>query len=119
MHKRMLNDESGAVVSAELILIVTLTFCAAAVGWSTINSAVVSELNDISEMIGVVDQSYSYATLSAPAGGLCANHGTSTGSGFIDMDDECDCRPLNHVDVAGKTQTSAQTGGAGTGENGV
>ena len=107
MLRKLFNDETGAVVSAELILILTITFCAAAVGWSTISSAVVTELNDVSEMIGSVDQSYSYGAHRAPAS--TGSHGSCSPSGFNDITDDCDCKALVRLSTCGKTQSAGTT----------
>ncbi len=107
MLRKLFSDETGAVVSAELILILTITFCAVAVGMSTISSAVVTELNDISEMIGAVDQSYSVTGHKAPAN--TGNHGRCSPFGFNDIADDCDCKPLVRTFTCGKTQSSGTT----------
>lgn len=107
MLNKLFSDETGAVVSAELILVLTITFCAAAVGWSTIGSAVVSELNDVSEMIGTVDQSYNFVGHSATAANSSAKgHGQCAASGYNDRNDDCDCKGIALVSTCGKTQTA-------------
>lgn len=62
--RKLFNDEHGFVVSAELMLVITLMFCAAAVGWAAVRDALVNELNDVSHAIGTVSQSYSVVGLS-------------------------------------------------------
>lgn len=109
MLRKLFTDETGAVVSAELVLIITITFCSAAVGWATIGSAVVTELNDISEMLGTVDQSYNVSAHSAPANNATKGHGECSAFGFNDRQDDCDCKGLNAVTICGKTQNSVTT----------
>ena len=58
MLRTLLNDENGFLISAELMLIITLAFCMAAVGWAAIRDALVNELNDVSHAIGAVSQTY-------------------------------------------------------------
>lgn len=106
MLRKLFNDEMGAVVSAELILVLTITFCAAAVGWSTVGSAIATELNDVSEMIGSVDQSYQFVGHSAPATQAAKGHGSCAASGFNDLNDDCDCNGIVLVSTCGKTQTA-------------
>jgi len=53
-------DEFGVVMSAELVLVGTVTAIGAATGLVCIRDAVVDEMTDVSEAIGALDQSYSY-----------------------------------------------------------
>ena len=113
MLRKLFKEEMGAVVSAELILVLTITFCAAAVGWSTIGSAMATELNDVSEMIGTVDQSYSFVGHYAPATNSASKgHGRCAASGFNDLNDDCDCEGIQLVSTCGKTQTSTAAAAA-------
>jgi len=105
--RKFFNDEAGLVVSAELVLVVTLIFTAVAVGLAAARDALTQELNDVSEMIGTVDQSYNIAGLTAPGNGASANHGSNNGMGFNDRQDNCDCDPLTVVEIAGKTQNGS------------
>ncbi len=102
--RKLLNDETGFVVSAELMLVITLAFCAAAVGWSAVRDALVNELNDVSHAIGAVSQSYNITGFQkAKAAG---NHASCSGSGYNDDADECDCKVIEYVDVCGKDDPS-------------
>ena len=58
--KALLRDDNGFVLSAELILIMTIGVLAMIVGLSEVAVAVNTELNDISNAIGKIDQSYAY-----------------------------------------------------------
>ncbi len=103
--RKLLNDESGFVVSAELMLVITLAFCCAAVGWSAVRDALVNELNDVSHAIGSVSQSYNVTGFqkTKDAG---KPHASCTGFGFNDDADECDCKVIEYVDVCGKDDPS-------------
>ena len=57
MLKNFWLDQTGAVVSIELILIITIAVLALIVGWSEIAVAVNTELNDISNAVGALNQS--------------------------------------------------------------
>ena len=57
MLRNLLNDENGFLISAELVLIFTLVFCAVAVGVSVVRDSLVLELGDFAEAIGALDQS--------------------------------------------------------------
>ncbi|HBN74580.1 MAG TPA: hypothetical protein DD473_01920 [Planctomycetaceae bacterium] len=90
MLRALLNDESGFIVSAELVLIATILVIGLIVGLSSIQHAVVAELNDVGDAIGSANQSYWYSGFSAEksfGGGLKAY---TRGSAFQDTIDDCD-----------------------------
>ena len=103
MLRQFHEDESGVVVSAELILIVTIIFCSTAVGWSAVRSAVTHELDDLSDAVGVVSQSYNVTGI-RKSKNTGKPHGECSGFGFNDRQDDCDCRGLLNVTTCGKTQ---------------
>jgi hypothetical protein len=112
--RKFFNDEAGLVVSAELVLVVSLIFTAVAVGLAAARDALTQELNDVSEMIGTIDQSYNVSALNAGDGSGKA-HGTSNAMGFNDRADLCDCQVLSEVEICGKVQgnsSTSETGGA-------
>jgi Flp pilus assembly pilin Flp len=77
------NDETGFIVSAELILIATILVIGLIVGLTEVQAAVVSELNDVSCAIGSLNQSYVFY-------GFTGCKGTTTGSIYHDFPDSCD-----------------------------
>ncbi|WP_437190970.1 Flp family type IVb pilin [Planctomicrobium sp. SH527] len=85
----LLNDESGFIVSAELILVATLLVIGLIVGLSEIQYAVVQELNDVAESIGSLNQSYTYTGFTAVKQGGHIKSRT-VGSSFNDTTDSCD-----------------------------
>ena len=103
--RKFINDEAGFVVSAELMLIITMSFCCAAVGWAAVRDALVNELNDVSHAIGSVSQTYNYTGFQKNKD-LGKPHGKCAGSGFNDDADECDCKIIEYVDVCGKDDPS-------------
>lgn len=102
--RKFWNDEAGFIVSAELMLIITLMFCATAVGWSAVRDALVNELNDVSHAIGAVSQSYNVTGFQKAKS--YGNHARCSGFGFNDDADDCDCKPIEYVDVCGKDDPS-------------
>jgi hypothetical protein len=117
MLRNLLNDESGFLISAELVLIFTLVFCAVAVGMGVIKDSLAQELGDVAEAIGALDQTYNYRGIQAPstAGGGTSSHARCSGSGFNDENDDCDCLAVQ-VDVAeaGKNDPSTLDVAEGT-----
>ena len=105
MLNNLVNDENGFIISAELMLVITLMFCSAAVGWAAVRDALVNELNDVSHAIGAVSQSYSVTGLKKDR--KCWRpHAQCSSFGFNDDADECDCRIIEYVDVCGKNDPS-------------
>ena len=113
MLRNLLNDEAGFLVSAELVLIFTLVFCAVAVGVSTVRDALVQELGDVAESIGALNQGYNYRGIRAQAeGGV--DHASCSGSGFNDENDDCDCKGITFTSVCGKNDPSTSGNAEGT-----
>lgn len=88
MLSKLWNDESGAILSAELVLIMTILVIGMIVGLSELQDAVVNELNDVGEAIGSLNQSYFFHGHSG------VNHlgvkSFTRGSQFQDFRDNCD-----------------------------
>lgn len=58
--KRFWNDENGFIISAELVIILTVAVLAMIVGLSYVQSAVVSEMSDVGNAISSLNQNYAY-----------------------------------------------------------
>ena len=74
--QRLWRDQSGAIVTAEAVLVGTVGVLGAVVGLSTISHAIEAELKDTAFAIRSLDQGYAYAGHS----GCCA---LTAGSYFI------------------------------------
>ena len=115
---RLINDEKGFIVSAEIVLIFTLVFCSVAVGVAVVKDALVQELGDVAEAIGVLDQSYNYRGINAALGDSGTDfHALCAGSGFNDREDLGDCDGIVLVAVPGKNDPSAGINGDGGNSN--
>ena len=91
MLRNLWNDECGAILSAELVLVMTILVIGMVVGLSEIQHAVVQELNDVAEAIGSVNQSYSYSGFHAEKTAAPGDTKSfSSGSAFEDNQDDCD-----------------------------
>jgi len=91
MMRALLNDEAGFIVSAELVLIATILVIGLIVGLSSIQHAVVAELNDVGDAIGQVNQSYLFTGFSAEkTNGGSGVKAYTRGSVFNDAVDDCD-----------------------------
>jgi len=85
--KKFINDESGVIISAELALVLTIAVLAMVVGLSEMAVAINTELNDLSNAFGSLQQDYAYT-------GFVGNTGKAksfvAGAGFADDTDDCD-----------------------------
>ena len=87
MIMKLVHDETGVIISAELILVLSLAVLAMVVGLSEVAIAVNTELNDLSNAIGAMNQSYAYTGFrKAWPKYLSFVAGTT----FIDFVDDCD-----------------------------
>lgn len=87
------SDECGFVVSSELVFVATLLVIGLTTGFSAIRNQVVGELADVADAVSELDQSYSFAQITA------ANASTR-GAGFIDQND------LGESNAASSDQTA-------------
>ncbi len=90
MLRNLWNDECGAIISAELVLVLTIVVLAMIVGLSELAVAVNTELNDISNAIGHLNQSYSFTGFAALKDTGGAQKSAYSGSIFTDTADDCD-----------------------------
>lgn len=105
--RKLFNDEVGFVISAELVLVMTIAVLAMVVGLASVRDAITAELVDISNAFGTVDQSFNYRGLSKPSANADGKaHGSAAGAGFADREDDCDCKGLMYTDVCGKIQST-------------
>ncbi len=98
MLKKFYNDEAGFVISLELVIIMTLVICTAAVGWSAVRVALVQELNDLAQAIGVINQSYLVPGIRKDLSGNCGGCAAyCNGFKFQDQVDSGDLEPITIV----------------------
>ena len=109
MLRQLLNDESGVIISAELVLVLSIGVLAVIIGLSEVAVAVNTELNDVSNAIGALDQSYSVTgfTSSGVNGKLKAR---TYGTTFIDAVDDCDTNTTCDL-VCGASTSATIEGG--------
>ncbi len=82
------KDEAGAVVSGDLVLVMTFVVLGLLVGLVELQDSIVNELNDIGEAIGSLNQSYYAHGKSSSSGAVVTTF--VTGSQFTDRRDDCD-----------------------------
>ena len=79
------SDDSGFIVSIELILISTIVVIGLVTGFTALRDAIVSELSDVGGSIQDLNQSYSF-------NGMQGHSATTNGSSWTDRLDWCDDR---------------------------
>lgn len=102
--KALYNDEAGFIVSAELVLVLTIGVLAMVVGLHAVAKSITMELNDVANAFGAINQSYTYLGLDKP------RHAWVVGSGFHDHRDRCDCtiiqQPFPRVKIDNSSNVS-------------
>jgi hypothetical protein len=106
MFQKLWDDESGIILSAELVLVLTISVMGIIVGVEQVVIAVNEELKDFGNAIGAMNQTYGFSGFEG-----CHLNGLETsytsGSGFIDGPDVCD----NQADIVSTYVTVANSGG--------
>lgn len=88
MLRKLFHDESGVIIAAELILVLTIAVLAVVVGLSEVTVAVNTELNDLSNAFGRIDQSYCFTGFHASS--VHKDKSFAAGACFFDSIDDCD-----------------------------
>jgi hypothetical protein len=108
--KNLWNDEAGMVISAELVLVLTICVLGVIVGLSHVAMAVNEELSDVAQAIGSLDQSFSFTGYTC-----CKVNGVATsataGSYYNDSPDHCDCQTSCDLVVPPNNQSGVKSGG--------
>ncbi len=88
--KTLWNDESGVILSAEIVLVGTILVLGMIVGLVELQCSIVGELSDLSSAFGNLSQSYNTSGFKSLG---ASNHIKSRtyGSAYADSPDTCDC----------------------------
>ena len=92
---KLWNDECGAVVSAELVMVMTILGLGMIVGLKSLQAGVGTELGDVAKAIGQVDQTFTYPGIQACEPAMAG----VAGSAFSDLQDGCVDTAANPVTV--------------------
>ena len=112
--RKFLNEETGFVVSAELVLVLTIAVLAMVVGLTALRDTLSHELVDLSNAFGAANQTYNVSGISKPKFHGKA-HSAIGGFGFNDNADDGDCAGLTITDVCGKVDASSGAPNEGNG----
>ena len=108
MLRALWNDENGFILSAELVLILTLGVLAMVVGVHAVAKSINQELIDIADAFGVFDQSFSVQGFKYCVVNGCPN-ASVPGFGYTDGSDFCDCEVIRFTPPVIKTQPNNGT----------
>ena len=95
MFRRLWTEDVGMVISAELVLVMTISVLAMLVGLDAASDAINHELADVAEAFGAISQSFNYNGISHPGHFGIDDHSIVSGSSNADRVDDCDCVPLD------------------------
>lgn len=82
MIQQLWADEAGAVISSELVLVITIVSLGMVVGLATVRDQVIQELGDTAAAVARMNQSFSFS-------GITGHHSSTAGSVFNDEIDSC------------------------------
>ncbi len=85
--RQLWGDESGFIVSSDLVLISSILVIGMLVGLVSLRDQVVQELGDVAVAVGNLNQSYSFGAVTVAFGGYTF---TVAGSSFEDASDFCE-----------------------------
>ncbi|HTN76098.1 MAG TPA: hypothetical protein VL096_12655 [Pirellulaceae bacterium] len=83
MLKNLWNDEGGAILTIEIVLVMTILVIALVTGLSSLRDGIITELSDVGQAIGNADQSFT-------VGGTRAASSATPNFGFLDQRDFAD-----------------------------
>jgi Flp pilus assembly pilin Flp len=108
---RLWKEETGAILSAEVMLVASILVIGMVAGLASLRDSVVTELADLAQALANVNQSYSYS-------GVAGHHVFNGGGVFIDTFDFCDVADLT-VNQGSKCVTICTVGVAPAGNDGL
>lgn len=106
LFSRFCHDECGFVVSSELVLVSSIAVTGMIVGLVEVRDSMTAELDDLSDSIGSINQSYSF-------GGLTGCRAITSGSCFTDVDDTSEQVDFCQVDWEHESQNPGPAGRMG------
>ena len=107
MFNKFWNDESGVIISAELVLVLSIAVLTMIVGLSEVAVAITTELNDAGKAFGALNQSFAVTGFGSRTSTKIKAY--TFGSSWIDTVDDCDTDSSCDIIVSAGNVTS--TGG--------
>ena len=97
LFTKLINDEAGFIISAELVIVATIAVLGMIVGLSEVSMNVNNELEDLGSAFGSMNQSYTVQGL--------RHYAHTGGSQFHDKTDFCD----NQGDICAHNNNSGES----------
>jgi hypothetical protein len=111
MFLRLWNEETGAILSAEVMLVASILVVGVIAGLASLRDSIVTELADVAQAVANVNQSFSFS-------GVSGHHTFSGGGCFEDNIDFCDRQWAMNDNGNSKCVRICSSGNAGEGDNG-
>lgn len=110
---RLCNDETGAILSAEVMLVASVLVIGVIAGLTSLRDTIITELADVAQALANLSQSYCFS-------GVSGHHSFSGGGSFSDEVDFCDTQWNNSDKGNSKCVQicSSNIGGEGDGSYG-
>jgi len=105
-----IDDETGAIITAEFIILATVVILALVTGWNAVSGALVGELADIATAFGGLNQSYGYGSVTAVSSN--GEHAHCGGSGYVDVGNQLVITTTTNSIAGGFSTTGISTTGA-------
>lgn len=102
----------GFVQTAELVLLSTVLVTGLTVGLVNVRDAVTTELEDVAQSIGSIDQSYSFQGVESNSGSSSTIYNYVAGSAWVDAPDDF---PSGDLDVINFTTVNPAPAGTEAG----
>jgi len=94
IFQRLINDERGAIMSIELVLLATLTVFGLMVGMAAFRDAIFQELGDAAAGVSNLQQSFSIdAVVMSGSFGDVPYEARTEASNYVDTRDFCETNP--------------------------
>jgi hypothetical protein len=108
---RLWTEDAGAILSAEVMLVASILVIGVIAGLTSLRDSVTTELADLAQALGNINQSYSYS-------GTQGHHTFNGGGQFVDNYDFCDVASLTTFQSS-KCVTICSVGVAPVGTDGT
>jgi len=93
--RKLWNDECGAVVSAELVMVMTILGLGMIVGLKAVQASINAEMGDVAGAIGATNQGYDL-----PGTATCTGETGLDGSAYDDAPDGCQDANMAGIDIS-------------------
>jgi hypothetical protein len=103
---KLWNDESGFIISMEMVIIATLLVIGLVASLAELRDALANEISDIATAVSVLNQSYAYGGLLTQSGSA---DGGASNTGFLDAPDTNDTNATTGNGLTISVWTAATT----------